>query len=235
MAFSKPIRITLVGALVAGVAFAGAAGASERDPRASRRAMDPADQATARSLVVKPSEMSGWKPFGRHPQGGSGCPTFNPDLSAFTITGEFLGRQFVRRPRDTGEAFTSAVWIYENEKDAVGQWRIFTSAAAVECVRDQVSKAGPAGVLIAATSRPTPLRLPLVAPRQFSRRYLLLWVDTGGGGVGSIYLDTIVLGRGRAEVSLMFQRVGERDLPPLATLERQLTKLLGQKLARAFP
>ena len=227
----------LVGALVSGAVLASAAGASARDPRASQRAITPADQAAARSLVIQPSAMPAWRPFARHPRAGAGaCPNFEPDLSGFTITGEFGGRQFVRRKGDTGEVFTTAAWTYKTEQDALGEWRISTSAAAVACFRDQVSRLGPAHLSITITDRPVPVSLPRVARRQFSRRYRLLWFDTGGGGVGNIYVDTIILGRGRAEVSLIVQRVSEGDdVPPTATLERQLTKLLGDRLRHAFP
>ena len=222
------------GALVAGLVFSGAAGALSQDPREERRAIVAEDQAASRSIVIQPSDMPGWRPLSRFPRGGGGgCPHFDPNLSAYTITGEFRGRQFVRRMGEIGEVFTSAAWVYATETDAAGEWRIYTSAASTACFKAQLGKTAPSGS-ITVTSPPVPLNLPRVAPRQFGRRYRVLWFK-GGGELGNIYVDEIKLGRGRSEVTLLVQRVGEDDSPPSAKLERQLTKLLGRRLALAFP
>ena len=224
--------LTLTGALAV-VFTANAIGASLQDPKEEQRATDPTDQAALRSIVIQPLDMPGWRPFARYPPGGgSGCPKFDPDRSAFTITGETLGRQFTRRSSKIDEAFTSAAWSYATEDDALGEWKIYTSAASVACTREQLTEATPKGSLN-VTARAVPLGLPRVAPRQFTRRYRLLWFT--GGEMGSIYFDDTYLGRGRAEVSLLVQRVGPDDKPPTAALERRLVRLLGERLNTAFP
>ena len=227
-------HVTWGALLVAVLALSGAAGALSQDPRDERRAIAADDQAASRSIVIRPSDVPGWRPLSRFPRGGGGgCPRFDPDLSAYTITGEFRGRQFVRRNAEIGEVFTSAAWIYATETDAAAEWRIYTSAASTACFNDQVGKAAPSGS-ITVTSPPVPLNLPRVAPRQFARRYRVLWVK-GGGELGNIYVDEIKLGRRRGEATLLVQRVGEDDSPPAAKLERRLTRLLGRRLALAFP
>jgi hypothetical protein len=226
------MKLMASGVALAGISAAIAAGASSQDPTDEQRAIDPADQAAVRAIVIQPSDVPGWRPFARYPAAGGECPNFDPDKSVFTLTGEYRGRQFTRRKGSVDEVFTSAAWAYATEADAHGEFRIDTSAAAVACLRDQLSKSAPSGS-INVTARVVPLRLPRVAPRQFARRYRLIWFT--GGDIGNIYLDDILLGRSRAEVSLIVQRVGEADAPPTATLERRLTRQLGQRLAREFP
>jgi hypothetical protein len=89
------------------------------------------------------------------------------------------------------------------------------------------------GGAITVTATAEPLRLPRVAPRQFARRYRLFWF-AGGGEVGVVYLDDIYLVRGRADVSLLVQRIGPPAKPPTATVERQAVRLLGERLEAAF-
>ena len=228
--------MVLLGVLLAGVTAGGATGRlTQGDPLAEQRAINAADQQVAKSLVIQPTDLPGWRPFGRYPKGGSSaaCPKFKPDFSDFTITGEKLGRQFARRNSKIDEALTSAATVYETPEAALGEWRIWTSSAAVACLRDQIEGSAPAGA-ISITAKAVPLRLPRVAPRQFARRYKLVWF-TVGGDIGTVYFDDIYLVRGRADVSLLVQRLGPPDEPPTATVERQLVRLLGQRLAHAFP
>jgi hypothetical protein len=150
-----------------------------------------------------------------------------------TITGDKLGRQFSRRNSKIDETVTSAASVYETAEDSVREWRAWTSAAWVACLRGQVESSAPAGA-ISVTAKAVPLRLPRVAPRQFARRYKLVWF-TLSGDLGVVYFDDIYLVRGRADVSLLVQRLGPPDVPPTATVERQLVRLLGERLEAAFP
>jgi hypothetical protein len=226
-------RLKILGLVAAAVLPASAVAASSQDPHDEKRAIVPTDQAAVRSIVIQPSDVPSWKPFGRYPPAGEGCPKFDPDLSSVTITGEHRGRQFAPRKGAADEAFTSAAWAYESAGDALTEWKAYTSRASVECTRDQIADSAPPGS-INVTARAVPLRLPRVAPRQFARRYKLLWF-TAGGDLGTVVFDDILLGRDRAEVSLLMQRVGPPDANPTASVERQLVRLLGQRLAREFP
>ena len=93
------------------------------------------------------------------------------------------------------------------------------------------SVASPPGALIITTNA-SPLSLPRVAPRQFARRYLVIWV--ANAAMYSVTFDVIDLGRRTGAVRLFFQREGPPGSPD-ATLERRLVRLLGKRLAAAFP
>lgn len=222
-------------AVVSAVATAGAAAVTfQGDPLDEQRAINAADQRLAQSLVVTPADMPGWRAFGRYPSGGSAsCPRFKPDLSDVTITGDKRGRQFGRQDSPINEALTSAATVYETPTDALAEWRVWTSPAWVECLRKQIEESAPGGA-ITVTAKAAPLRLPRVAPRQFARRYKLLWFTTGGD-LGVVYFDDIYLVRDRADASLLVQRMGPPDKPPTAAVERQAVRLLGQRLEAAFP
>lgn len=233
----KPRRLLgpLVASIVlAGVAVASPAALSSQDPRDEQRAINAADQQLARSLVVRPVDMPGWKAFGLYPKGGggTGCPKFNPDFSDFTITGDQRGRQFMRRNSKIDEVLSSSAEVYETEDDTLGEWRIWTSAASVACLRKLLQESAPSGSLT-VSAEAAPLKLPRVAPRQFARRYLVIWV--ANNQFTAVYFDDIYLVRGRAAVSLIVQRVGSPDVRPTASVERRLVMLLGKRLADAFP
>ena len=232
---SRSLRVLAVTAVVSAVAASGAAALKlQDDPLDETRAINAADQRLAASLVIAPADMPGWRPFGRYPSGGSSsCPKFKPDLSTVTITGDKRGRQFGRKSSSINEALTSAATVYETPRDALAEWRVWTSAAWVECLRRQIEGSAPAGA-ITVTAKAVPLRLPRVAPRQFARRYKLLWFTTGGD-LGVVYFDDIYLVRDRADVSLLVQRVGPPDKPPTAAVEREAVRLLGERLEAAFP
>lgn len=232
MSVTRPL-VVIVAAV--GAAFlAGDGDGAAPDPRAAKRAIAQTDQSAAMSIVIQPRDLRGWKSLGvRFPSGdGGGCPKFKPNRSAHTITGEGLGLQLGRRQRTADLVVTSAVWAYETPSDAVGEFRFDTAAGAVACDRDQLSMAAPTGSLT-VSDLPQSLNLPHVASQQFARRHRVLWF-AGGGQHGSIYLDTIYLRNGRAEATLIVQRVGEEDQPPPAEVERQLVTLLGARLGKAF-
>ena len=233
----KPPRLLgplFAGVVLAGIAAASPAALSSQGPRDEQRAINAADQQLARTLVVRPVDMPGWKPFGLYPKGGgaTGCPKFNPDFSDFTITGDQRGRQFMRRNSKIDEALSSSAEVYETEDDALGEWRIWTSPASVACLRKLLQDSAPSGSLT-VSAEAAPLKLPRVAPRQFARRHLLIWV--ANNEFTAVYFDDIYLVRGRAAVSLIVQRISTPGVPPTASVERRLVMLLGERLEDAFP
>ena len=233
----RSLRALIAMAVVSAFAAAGATGATfQSDPLDEQRAINAADQRIAQSVVIKPGDIAGWKAFGRYPSGSASCPKLKPDFSDVTITGDKRGRQFGRPNSSINEALTSAATVYETPTDALRKWRTWTSPASVECLRKQFEASAPGapGGAITVTATAAPLRLPRVAPRQFSRRYKLFWIATGGD-FGAVYFDDIYLVRDRADASLLVQRIGLPDKPPTATVERQAVRLLGERLEAAFP
>lgn len=233
MVARKLLGVVSVGALFAGIALANPSGARTPGPRDERRAIDTADQATARAIVIRPSDLPGWKPVSRFPasDGPNPCPKYDPDLSSVIVTGHERGRQFVRRLGEDNEVFTSEVELFASETHARTKWRAGTSAAAVACFREQLSSLAPPGAIV-ITDNAIPLDLPAVAPLRFGRRYQMIWVT--GGELGGVWIDYIYLVRGRAAVSLMAQRAGlPPKAPPTSAVERRLAKVLGKRLAVA--
>jgi len=142
------------------------------------------------------------------------------------------GRQFFRRLGNNGEVFVSTAEVYENEADALAEWRVYTSTSRTNCARDTMETfASPGSITV--TDNVLRLPLPVVAPSQFARRYHVTWI--ADSKVSSAYLDETVLARGRAGVRLLVRRIGRPAKPPSASLERQLTQLLGKRLAAAVP
>ena len=138
----------------------------------------------------------------------------------------------MQRTGDTGLAVSAKATVYSVQAHAEAEWRIWTGPAAVACLADTLeqSVASLPGALIITTNA-SPLSLPRVAPRQFARRYLVIWV--ANAEMYSVTFDVIDLGRRTGAVRLFFQREGPPGAPD-ATLERRLVRLLGKRLAAAF-
>lgn len=76
-----------------------------------QRRIVPADQAKARSIVVRRADLSGgWKILGPWESGTTACPPkFVPDFSRYTVTGSERGKQFYRQTSDTDFVLASSV------------------------------------------------------------------------------------------------------------------------------
>jgi hypothetical protein len=225
--------MVITGTVLAGLTASGAAALTGADPRDEKRAIRSEDQAFAKSLVLTAADVSGFKTGGPAPKGKLACPPkFKPNLSSIVITGEVGGKQFFRRLGNNSEVFVSTAEVYENKAHARAEWQVYTSAARANCARDTMGTFASPGA-ITVLDKVLPLRLPQVAPSQFARRYHAIWiVDSKFNGA---YLDEIFLARGRAAIRVLVQRVGQPAKPPTAALERQLTQLLGKRLAAAAP
>jgi hypothetical protein len=66
-----------------------AAALAASDPHKERERLRPADMALARRATIKAADLvSGWKRMPVGSDDDSKCPGFDPDFSAFTITGK---------------------------------------------------------------------------------------------------------------------------------------------------
>ena len=193
------VGLALVLALCAGaVAFA------QDDPRREQKRLTPADMALAKRITVQQADLGpGWK---RVPATKGGdepleCPGFNPDLSAFTITGEAQS-EF---QRDGAITLASIVEVYESRADAAGDFRASARPALATCLRTTLEKE------IAKDKDPTlkvsglssrMLKAPRVAERSAAWR-LVASVSVQGVSA-KVYVDLLAFVKSRSIAALLF-------------------------------
>jgi hypothetical protein len=125
-------RIVTVAVLVCAIAAAdaGLAG-SARDPRQQPNARD---TAFAKQAVIRSSNLTAkWRPRTPTPWGGH-CPTFNPDLSSFTVTGQ--ARSAFRTSK--GADMESSVRLFRTRAEATSYHRAISGRAVLRCLREGV-------------------------------------------------------------------------------------------------
>src|SRR5438552_1184584 len=107
--------------LAAAVFVLGTAGAlAATDPHHERERLRPADMTLARKATIKATDLaSGWQRRTVGRDDGSKCPGFDPDFSAFTITGKASSLY----ARLSVGAVLSTVEVYKTRAQAIGDFR----------------------------------------------------------------------------------------------------------------
>jgi hypothetical protein len=185
-------RRVVIAALLLALAVVG--GAIARDPRAEQIRLTPADVALAKRIALKPGDLgAGWtkKAF---PAGNQRlhCPEFNPDFSAFTITGK-AGTAY----SDALSAqLISTVEVYKSRQDAVGDFKLGAKPELATCLRRDLNRQFAAtGLPIRVTSaRVVPA--PRVGDERIAYR-VVASVDATTAKT-NIYADFVAFQRGRS-------------------------------------
>ena len=201
-------RLAAVISLLA-LVFASTAVAAQRDPRAEKEQLTVADNRLARAIAVRRSDLApGWTSFRLPADDGERCRSFNPDLSAFTITGK--ARSGWIDP--LGQSVVSLVEVYASRAQAVGDFAAAAKPAAAGCLREALASGVTAGMSFRVVSARM-MRAPNAGDR--AAAYRLVASVSGNGVRVKLYLDVVVVQRGRSIVALMLtgvqQPVSRRD------------------------
>lgn len=209
------MRRLLAPVLIVALVAVSAASAAERHPHAEKERLTAADNALARSVAVRASDLPvGWRRVALPPDDGSRCKSFDPDLSAFTITGK--ARAGWVDAAGTGRSVVSLVEVYASRAQAAGDFAAAARPAAVGCLREGLT-AGVAGRVPfrVVTARMVPA--PRVGDR--SAAYRVVVALTPSTLPVRVYLDVVVVQRGRSIAALMLTGIHE-SLPGRDALAR---------------
>jgi hypothetical protein len=191
-------RLALIPLLLASLLLVATAGA--RDPRLEQVRLNAADNALAKRIALKPSDVgAGWRST---PMPDSDeqlqCPGFNPNLSRFTITGKAT-RAYTQ---PTGASIVSAIEVYKSRADAVGDFRAAATPAVARCLKLALEREFSAG--------PVPVRVRsakvVPAPRVGDRRIAYRVIASLEAPVTTltVYFDVVVVQKGRSIAALFF-------------------------------
>ena len=207
----------LVVALLAGLICSSAALAARGDPDKQIR---PADQARAKTMLLRPADFN--PAFTARPSssGGSGdfyCAAL--DESDLTLTGEARSQSFTA----TTEYVTSTSYVYASRSDSNASWRRGTSAAGEQCLRvglrGQFQGTGVQLVSFRQLSFPT--------RGQRSAAYRAIATQQGL----RLYLDVVAMQVSRAQAAVIY--VSALSPPPPSEL-RRLTGLVAKRAEKAM-
>jgi hypothetical protein len=204
--------------LGAALAVASAASAGAGDPR---RAITKADEASAKSVVLKAADLGA--AFTARPTGSGDLP---PGVrcgplseSDLTVTGDAESPDFQLDQPGALLTVGSTAQVYRSVREANASWSRSQKPAALTCLSDIVERSGGAGQRIDVVSAKR-LAFPKVAPRTAAYR-IVARVRSGTASV-KVYFDAVLLQQGRIQAGVVFtsavQPVGSGDQAALARL-----------------
>lgn len=209
---SRALVVTLVAALVA----VGAAAANHLDPKKQIR---PADQARARAMVVRASDL----PAGYRVQRTSGlephltCRAL--DESDLTVTGVARSPYRALDYRIVG----SAAAVYRTEAEARRAWARSTSAAGMRCIRTAFTTSLGERLEVSLS--------PLAFPRVARARAAFRMTIGSQASTEKVYVDYVLLGHGRAQAALVFASA----IAPFASADEvAVARAVGARMAAAM-
>ena len=209
------------------LALAGPAVAADGQPR---RALTKKDQARALSVVLKRSDLGqGFVAQKRTDDDsipkGARCNAL--DESDLTVTGDADSPDFHLQDGAAFVTVGSTAQVYRTLREANTSWNRGTAAQVATCLADIVRLSAPAGrnvKLVSTTKRAFP------AVTQKSTAYRIIVSFAVGKQRVPVYVDVVILQRGRIQSGLLFSSVGA----PVGQAEQvALARVLARRLASA--
>ena len=210
--------VVVLTAVVAGAALA----ANPHDPQ---KRFTSADQARARTLLVRRSDLSGagWR-WQVSPDDAT-CRSFNPNESDLVETGERESPEFNRN----GSFVASMAAVFRSSAHAQSAWDREMKMHLLDCLAEGLDQTSTSGATIRIVSKGK-LAYPHLAPRT-AAFYVRLAFNVQGIKFNAD-LRVVCLGKGRANLALMTLSPGQPLMPLPAGLDRRLATKLAQRLDR---
>jgi hypothetical protein len=218
-----PFMLGRLGLVLAatGVVAGAALAANPHDPQ---KRFTSADQATARTLLVKRADLPGvgWKSE-RSTNNNSTCKSFNPDESRLVETAEQDSPEFTR----VGGFVSSTAAIFRTSKDAQTGWNLEVRPQLLNCLAEGLDQSSPSGATVRIVSKGK-LPYPHLAPR--TAAFFVRLAFNVQGIKFNADLRVVCLGNGRANVALITLSPGQPLMPLPTGLDRRLASKLAQRL-----
>jgi hypothetical protein len=208
--------------LAALIGVAAAPGPPDRHPRDPREAFTVADQAWAKRIALRRSDLpAGWRGT---PSTSSGedprCPTFDPDMSDLTLTGNAESPDFER-----GTSFlASETDVFRTAEQTETSFRRGAKPQLIRCYDDFIRKELGAQAEVRLVSGKV-VAAPPVGERRFAVR--LLWEITANSRSIRSHLDVIGWDRGRASTVVVYTTLG---VAPDRALERRIAQRVDARM-----
>ena len=199
----------VLAATVTLVAVCAAAAVGATDPRAEKIRLRPADVSLAKRAVLHQSDVGpDWRRVAtkRLPGGQFSCPSFKPDFSAYTVTGQAWSSFQLA----AGAQMDSTVAVFRTRAQAIGDFRLGARPELAACHARQIRQAFrryPAGIEGRLLSSKM-VKAPKLGER--SAAYAMTARLSGNGTSLPMFVDILAVQRGRSIAALYFTGVGSR-------------------------
>lgn len=183
------------GRVAAAAALVVVASAAAANPGKQKIELNAADQAAARSVVLRRSDLgSGWTGGRIKPDLTSqvSCPSYHPKVSDLVVTGA-AESQF----RRTGLVLANEVEVFRTAAMVSRDWRRSIVPAAVPCLRRTLTKGLGAQATVISFRR---IPFPPVTTHTAAFRGIV--AVSALGQTVRVLLDIVLLSKGRTEISL---------------------------------
>lgn len=177
------------------IALVVVAGAAASGPGKQKIELNAADQAAARAVVLRRSDLgAGWTGGRIKPDLTSqvSCASYHPKVSDLVVTGA-AASQF----RGTGIALVNEVEIFRTAAMVDRDWRRSIVPAAVPCLRRTLTKGLGAQAKVLSFGR---IPFPKVGTHSAAFRGIV--AVSALGQTVRVLLDIVLVGKGRTEISL---------------------------------
>jgi len=208
---------------IVGLAVATAALAGRGDPR---KAITAADQARAKSMVLRKTDLAAG--FRASPPGkGSDAYCAAVDESDLTETGEAESPQFTRQSSSSVLFVSSGSSVYKTSSDALASWRRSTSSAGEACARRLVAtELASSGLRLRTFGR---VSFPKLAPLTVAYR---VTADVPAGSKTlPAFVDVVAMQRGRGQAVLL---VGSAPAAVARAETAALARVIATRMTKAM-
>jgi hypothetical protein len=226
------MRALLLGVVTLLLVAPMAASAADGEPR---QALTKADQALARSVLLKRADLgAGFSATPRRKDHGlpKGARCDALDESDLTVTGDAASADFRFSQGPTFVTIGSTAQVYRTLREANASWSRGSVAQTTTCLADIVRlSAAPGQKITIVSSRH--MAFPSVSPKTTAYR-IVLTIDAGAQGKVRGYVDAVILQHGRVQSGVLFtsigRPVGQADRVALATVvAARMAKSAGPK------
>jgi len=213
-------KLTVAALLAAALAGAALAGG----PRVQHT---PADTAKAKGALLRRADFpAGWM---TQPPSISGrpapCKSFSPNESDLVETGAAVSPAFTA-PDGFSQVY-AVVAIFKTAAQAQADWSRVVRPAMFPCFVALVTKLAPAGSAVSVVSQGA-VTVAKQAPRTAAYSLVVGVTPKGAQAAVKLYLDVVLLGRGRVEAAAIMVGVGQ---PYPGDFEATLVSVLAGRLA----
>ena len=167
--------------------------------------LNAADMTLAKRAAVQRSDLGpGWRLVRSGPPKESSdnpCTSFEPDLSAFVVTGKHETSFALNR---AGAHILSDVGVFRNVRDAAGDFKASATPAFLRCLRMVVLQGLRQANLRARVTSSHMSTSPRVGAQSVSKRVVATTYKTKSVPRLKIYTDVLAFRQGRSQAALMF-------------------------------
>jgi hypothetical protein len=189
--------VPLTLALLALPSVALAAAASHDEPERLNRA----DMTLAKRATIHKGDLApGWRLIPSAPETGDRCPSFDPDLSAFVIT----GKASTTFAHSTGAQIVSDVAVFRTVRHAADDFKASAKPGLLGCLRSAVLQGLRAAHMRAKITLSRMSATPRVGAQSVSYRVVAMVYPANGVPRFSMYADVLAFRQGRSQAALLF-------------------------------